>query len=42
VAMESSAGHLGWSTTATSFISSVKALASGLMVNAPAGTGTTQ
>src|ERR1700751_3706232 len=42
VAMESSAGQRGWSTTETSFISRVKVLPSELMVSSPEGTGTTQ
>jgi len=42
VATESSAGHRGWSTTATSFISSVKVFPSGLIVSPRSGTGTTQ
>src|SRR5271166_6072437 len=42
VAIESSAGHRGWSTTATSCISRVNVFPSGLMLRPPFGTGTTQ
>jgi hypothetical protein len=36
------AGHLGWSMTGTSFISSVADLPSSLIVSPPFGTGATQ
>ena len=42
VAMESSAGQRGWSTTETFFISGVNVLPSGLTVRHRSGTGTTQ
>src|SRR5580698_4171523 len=42
VAIESSAGHRGWSTTATLCISNVNVLPSGLILRPLFGTGTTQ
>jgi|SRR5580698_7761284 hypothetical protein len=42
VASESSAGHRGWSTTATLCISNVNVLPSGLILRPLFGTGTTQ
>ena len=42
VAIESNAGHLGWSTTGTSFISNVTVFPSALTTTPAAGTGTTQ
>src|SRR5215472_2281936 len=42
VAIESRAGHRGWSTTGTPFISSVTVFPSALTATPAAGTGTTQ
>jgi hypothetical protein len=42
VAIESSAGHRGWSTTATFCISSVNVFPSALILRPSFGTGTTQ
>jgi len=42
VAIESKAGHRGWSTTATFCISSVKVLPLSLILRPLFGTGTTQ
>ena len=42
VAIESSAGQRGWSTTGTFCISNVNVFSSGLIVRPRSGTGTTQ